>query len=434
MSFNPHMQTKKSTTDPEVETRDKEQITLHGEIYSKLIDIMELDDVEGLQKLWNDPENQIKLNKAKFEEDQKSLLHLAVEYQSMECCELILQQDQFAVNACSSNGTTAFELAVARAEPDLELIQLMLDRGCDPTAIFQLAMHDLHVYQLIHCHLLNKAKSKRYDRFTLIDDIALGLEKFKVPMKNYTSTTGIWSKFSPFIYINRTMAGAEVSDTVQMNDSPREPCECSDGCGNDCSCVRRGNITYSTPGLIHVPPSDLEFPVLFQCSSECRCTNCGNQWASSGSEYPVGVYFVSESMGFDLRSMCTIPEGAFVGVYAGRVQDVKTTCEDSDDDYIFEIPCSVDEKHQLFINSKQFGNYTRFINHSCNPNLEVIEIKQENYVNFSNLGIFARTEIQEGRQLALDYGDEFWKNKKKSLNCRCKFENCKYANNMQTAE
>ena len=84
---------------------------------------------------------------------------------------------------------------------------------------------------------------------------------------------------------------------------------------------------YSTPGLIHVPPSDLEFPVLFQCSSECRCTNCGNQWAKSGSEYPVGVYFVSESMGFDLRSMCMIPEGAFVGVYAGRVQDVKTTCE-----------------------------------------------------------------------------------------------------------
>ena len=61
---------------------------------------------------------------------------------------------------CSSNGTTAFELAVARAEPDLELIQLMLDRGCDPTAIFQLAMHDLHVYQLIHCHLLNKASIK----------------------------------------------------------------------------------------------------------------------------------------------------------------------------------------------------------------------------------------------------------------------------------
>ena len=59
-----------------------------------------------------------------------------------------------------------------------------------------------------------QAKSKRYDRFTLIDDIALGLEKFKVPMKNYTSTTGIWSKFSPFMYINRTMAGAEVSDTL----------------------------------------------------------------------------------------------------------------------------------------------------------------------------------------------------------------------------
>ena len=98
MSFNPHMQTKKSTTDPEIETRDKEQITLQGEIYSKLIDIMELDDVEGLQKLWKDPKNQIKLEKAKFEEDQKSLLHLAVEYQSMECCELILKQDPFAVN------------------------------------------------------------------------------------------------------------------------------------------------------------------------------------------------------------------------------------------------------------------------------------------------------------------------------------------------
>ena len=87
-------------------------------------------------------------------------------------------------------------------------------------------------------------------------------------------------------------------------------------------------FSFVSKSLIDVPPEEQkEFPVLGSCKQSCKCTSCGNRFVEEGANYPVGVYYVSESMGFDLRSKAFIPKGAFVGLYAGQLLDEKAAAQ-----------------------------------------------------------------------------------------------------------
>ncbi len=61
-------------------------------------------------------------------------------------------------------------------------------------------------------------------------------------------------------------------------------------------------------------------------------------------------------------------------------------------------------------------NTARLINHSCNPNCEVLDYKKQ-------LWIFAMRDIKKNEELTYDYGFSFDKDYKQFV-CKCRSKNC----------
>jgi NuA3 HAT complex component NTO1 len=65
------------------------------------------------------------------------------------------------------------------------------------------------------------------------------------------------------------------------------------------------------------------------------------------------------------------------------------------------------------------GNYARFTNHSCNPNMysKIVKVDNENHIIF-----FARTDIKAGEELTYNYRFESEDGK---VPCYCGAQNCR---------
>jgi hypothetical protein len=74
-----------------------------------------------------------------------------------------------------------------------------------------------------------------------------------------------------------------------------------------------------------------------------------------------------------------------------------------------------------FIDAEYYGNMSRFINHSCNPNC-----RTEKYASASGkpvVGIFALRDIEVGEELSFNYN--YGASIGSWMKCRCKGEDCK---------
>jgi len=404
---------------------------------NEILSALAYENIGKLDKLWRKYDG---FSTIFFEEDRKSILHLAVEFKAIECCSYIVKQQHFNINVVDVDGLTCLDYAVTFANNE-DLLELLLKNKADilhrdacGLTTLEKCIDNIQLYKYLHDHLLQEAKSiQQLNIFTLLDDISLGLEKIPIPMMNFTTTCDVWSKVSKFCYVKELLLGKKANEKSEKTDKSIPVCSCTDGCMNECPCVKEGTVTYEAKGMINIPPEDQENPHIYSCCKTCSCINCGNNAIESGVQYPVGVYFVSESMGFDLRSEVHIPRGAYVGHYAGELLTYQTALDLDDDSFLFELPCPVKSKEDaLFINAKLFGNFCRFINHSCNPNLTVIEIKRNDRKNVSNIAFYANSDIDEGYQLTFDYGDDYWKNLLKKFNCRCNYEKCKYSNILES--
>ena len=74
--------------------------------------------------------------------------------------------------------------------------------------------------------------------------------------------------------------------------------------------------------------------------------------------------------------------------------------------YTMRYPTRFLGKKEYVIDSKEMGNFTRFINHSDKPNLELESV----YLKpLTRMVFFAKRDIKMGEQLTFDYGTSYWK-------------------------
>ena len=96
------------------------------------------------------------------------------------------------------------------------------------------------------------------------------------------------------------------------------------------------------------------------------------------------------------------------------------------DSYLFDLENR--DGDTFCIDANKFGNVTRFINHSCAPNLVPVKVFTSHQdIRFPHIAMFASKDIKKGDVLGFDYGEKFWVIKHKEFTCWCGLEKCKYS-------
>ncbi|KAF8623753.1 hypothetical protein AX15_006196 [Amanita polypyramis BW_CC] len=239
-------------------------------------------------------------------------------------------------------------------------------------------------------------------------------------------------------------------------------CDCIGRCdprSKSCACVRRqrqaledenSDFSYDNRGRLKEPG----YPI-FECNDLCGCDDdCRNRVVQLGRTCAI-VIKKTEHKGWGIfANQKKIYKGTFIGIYAGEL----LTDEEGEErgfyydklgrTYLFDIDFHHlkkdygDWQSKYTVDAYHAGNFTRFLNHSCDPNC----ILNPCYINEGNiekplLAVFARRDIELGEELCFSYsgdidgdGDDIGdaldsvvdeKNDAVYAKCYCGARNCK---------
>lgn len=157
------------------------------------------------------------------------------------------------------------------------------------------------------------------------------------------------------------------------------------------------------------------------CLVECNetCGNgafCTNNTIRNGLNAIALEVCLTPSFGRGVFALQFIPEKTKIVEYVGEI--ITKTEAIKRLDAQGDAPNYIMKTRTAYIDANKYGNISRFINHSCDPNCHV----EEWYVdNLPRVIVVAIKSIQIGEQLTFNYGaNGDW-----SLVCKCGSKNCK---------
>ncbi|CAI9110041.1 OLC1v1010002C1 [Oldenlandia corymbosa var. corymbosa] len=174
-----------------------------------------------------------------------------------------------------------------------------------------------------------------------------------------------------------------------------------------------GRFPYDERGRIILEEGYL----VYECNQGCRCNKtCQNRVLQNGVRVKLEI-FKTEKKGWAVRAREAILRGTFVCEYVGEVIDEqeaidrRTRYGDDGCGYFYEIDAQVNdisrltEGHVSFvIDATNQGNVSRYINHSCSPNLANHQVLVESMdCQLAHIGLFASRDIAMGEELTYDY-------------------------------
>ncbi|VDM54600.1 unnamed protein product [Angiostrongylus costaricensis] len=168
------------------------------------------------------------------------------------------------------------------------------------------------------------------------------------------------------------------------------------------------NFNQTLLGFAH--ESLPEWPFM-ECSAVCTCSlRCGNRVAQKGATYAIEVFRTCDGRGWAVRALRDIRRGAFIGEYTGELlSDTEMARSERVDTYFFETRVG---KSLYTVDARLYGNFTRFINHSCHPNAAVAMVIWEAQLEkLNHICIFATENISKGDEITISYGESWWKAK-----------------------
>lgn len=119
-----------------------------------------------------------------------------------------------------------------------------------------------------------------------------------------------------------------------------------------------------------------------------------------GSHPPVSIGYVDDEVGFGVYAAQRIAVCSYVGEYTGEILEKKNQKVLDLKYYIPYAVCGLRKKN-FIISAHRKGNFTRYINHSCDPNLSLQAVY---WRGIPRMVFIAIKEIPEGTQLTFDYG------------------------------
>lgn len=136
------------------------------------------------------------------------------------------------------------------------------------------------------------------------------------------------------------------------------------------------------------------------------------------NQAPVCMQFINDVVGYGVFATENIAKGQFIGEYTGHVHQIKTKSiaiagNANDTNLMREVRVknvalftyAFHYLDMLSVDAKVAGNFTRFVNHSYNPNLDIEIIMHK---NTRHVVFIANQPIKKGQQLFIDYGIGYW--------------------------
>ncbi len=211
----------------------------------------------------------------------------------------------------------------------------------------------------------------------------------------------------PYTPISGCVAGPGVIlDTGASSIYPG--CHCIDQCteasaGCSCTAVHCQTGTLKAEYLLNTSQPILE------CNSRCSCSaSCWNRASQRGLRPGLRVDRTGNK-GFGVYTEDDIPAGGFVAEYVGEIISNAQADErlrllgEPDPCYVLTFKEHMPSGIVLMTNidATSMGNITRFINHSCSPNLVILPIRTDSIL--PRLCLFASREIRVGEELCFSY-------------------------------
>lgn len=194
----------------------------------------------------------------------------------------------------------------------------------------------------------------------------------------------------------------------------------------------KGRFPYDDKGRIILEEGYL----VYECNQNCSCNKyCQNRVLQNGVKVKLEV-FKTEDKGWGVRAGEPIDRGTFICEYIGEVIDEHEAKKRRNryvregSGFIYEIDARLNDMIRLIegeapyaIDATKYGNVSRYINHSCAPNLENHQVLIESLDSeLSHIGLYASRDIATGEELCFDYMDKAPPGK--GCQCKCGAVNC----------
>jgi len=160
----------------------------------------------------------------------------------------------------------------------------------------------------------------------------------------------------------------------------------------------------------------------------CNCGagpgQCGNRQIGLRQGNVKVQPFMEEGMGWGLKVSEDVRAGQLIREYVGEVLTEQMLADRMDDHaktnpndvnmYVMEL------EFGLYLDARQKGNVSRFINHSCNPNCE---LQKWSVQGVTRIGIFAVKDVAASTPLSYDY--QFDTREHARFRCQCGAPACR---------
>ncbi|KAL1741609.1 hypothetical protein HDZ31DRAFT_45069, partial [Schizophyllum fasciatum] len=211
------------------------------------------------------------------------------------------------------------------------------------------------------------------------------------------------------------------------NRKDRVACNCIGECGTDGSCAclqlqRKWTKTWGIEDFAYTPNKRLInfMQPVFECNELCGCDEtCRNRVVQQGRRMALTLKKTKGKGWGVFNGPKKIKKGEFVGIYSGELLAEREAHRRGKKynrfgrTYLFDLDfCAQavadedapDWEPLYTVDAYHAGNFTRFFNHGCDPNLKMVGV----YVNEANLdkpfvAFFACRDIKPEEELTFNY-------------------------------